>query len=165
MYPAELEIKDTTESFTSVSYLDLFLSIERNGQLRTSFYDKRDDFNFHITNFPFLSSNIPSSPAYGVFISQLIRYARACSYFECFILRRCDFHLSFSDRDVSGDVWNRPSGSFMVNMVISSNIMKSPSPEFYMTFWDMTIYSDNLNWSYNYTDLWTYYQTGPYNWF
>ena len=50
-------------------------------------YDKRDDFNFHITNFPFLSSNIPSSPAYGVFISQLIRYARACSSYECFILR------------------------------------------------------------------------------
>ena len=52
-----------------------------------SLYDKRDDFNFHITNFPFLSSNIPSSPAYGVFISQLIRYARACSSYECFILR------------------------------------------------------------------------------
>ena len=38
-------------------------------------------------NFPFLSSNIPSSPAYGVFISQLIRYARACSSYECFIQR------------------------------------------------------------------------------
>ena len=58
-----------------------------DGQLRTSLYVKRDDFNFHITNFPFLSSNIPSSPAYGVFISQLIRYARACSSYECFILR------------------------------------------------------------------------------
>ena len=63
------------------------LSIGRDGQLHTSLYDKRDDFNFHITNFPFLSSNIPSSPAYGVFISQLIRYARACSSYECFILR------------------------------------------------------------------------------
>ena len=66
MHPAELEIKDTTESNTSASYLDLLLSIESDGQLRTSLYDKRDDFNFHITNFPFLSSNIPSSPAYGV---------------------------------------------------------------------------------------------------
>ena len=87
MYPPELEIKDTTESNTSASYLDLLLSIGRDGQLRTSLYDKRDDFNFHITNFPFLSSNIPSSPAYGVFISQLIRYARACFSYECFILR------------------------------------------------------------------------------
>ena len=50
MYPAELEIKDTTESNTSASYLDLLLSIESDGQLRTSLYDKRDDFNFHITN-------------------------------------------------------------------------------------------------------------------
>ena len=87
MYPAELEIKDTTESTTSASYLDLLLSIGRDGQLHTSIYDKRDDFNSHITNFPFLSSNIPSSPAYGVFISQLIRYSRACSSYECFILR------------------------------------------------------------------------------
>ena len=67
MYPAELEIKDTTESNTSASYLDLLLSIESGGQLQTSLYDKRDDFNFHITNFPFLSSIIPSSPAYGIF--------------------------------------------------------------------------------------------------
>ena len=86
MYPAELEIKDTTESNTSASYLDLLQSIESDGQLRTSLYDKHDDFNFHITNFPFLSSNIPSSPAYAVFISQLIRYARASSSYECFIV-------------------------------------------------------------------------------
>ena len=51
MYPAELEIKDTTESNTSASYLDFLLSIESDSQLRTSLYDKRDDFNFHITNF------------------------------------------------------------------------------------------------------------------
>ena len=87
MYPVELEIKDTTESNTSASYLDLLLSIGRDGQLHTSIYDKRDDFNFPSTNFPFLSSNISTSPAYGVFISQLIRYARACSSYGCFILR------------------------------------------------------------------------------
>ena len=70
----ELEIKDTTESNTSASYLDLLLSIGR------------DDFNFHMTNFPFLSSNIPSSPAYGVFIStHPIR--QGLPPYECFILR------------------------------------------------------------------------------
>ena len=87
MYPPELEIKDTTERNTSASYLDLLLSIGRDGQLRTSFYDKRDDFNFPITNFPFLSSNITSLPTYGVFISQLIRYSRASSSYEWFIFR------------------------------------------------------------------------------
>ena len=65
----------------------LDLSIESDGQLRTSLYDKRDDFNFHITHFPFMSSNFPTSQAYCVFISQLIRYTRACSSYECFILR------------------------------------------------------------------------------
>ena len=46
---------------------------------------------------------------------------------------------------MSWNVWNRPSGGFMVDMGISSNIMKSPSPKCYMTFWDMTIYNDTLN--------------------
>ena len=63
MYPVELEIKDTTESNRFASYMDLRLSIGRDGQLHISIYDKRDNFNFHITNFPFLSSNIPTSPA------------------------------------------------------------------------------------------------------
>ena len=69
LYPVELDIKDTTESNTSASYLDLPLSIRRGGQVHTSIYDKRDDFNFNITNFSFPSSNIPASPAYGVFMS------------------------------------------------------------------------------------------------
>ena len=85
--PAELEIKDTTESIISASYLDFLLSTGRNGQLHTSIYYKGDDFNFYITNFPFPSRNIPSSPAYGVFFTQLIWYARACSSFNCFILK------------------------------------------------------------------------------
>ena len=67
-----LRSRDTTESTTSASYLDLLQSIGRDGQLHTSIYDKRDDFNFHITNFLFLSSNIPSSPAYGVFLSLVL---------------------------------------------------------------------------------------------
>ena len=37
--------------------------------------------------FPHHKLSVTTSPAYGVFISQLIRYARACSSYECFILR------------------------------------------------------------------------------
>ena len=36
-------------------------------------FDKRDGFNFHIVNFPHMDSNITSKPAYGVYISQLVR--------------------------------------------------------------------------------------------
>ena len=74
IYPRELEIKETTETAASSSYLDCYLYID-NGKLTTRLYDKRDDFNFPIVNFPFLSSNISSAPAYGVYVSQLIRYA------------------------------------------------------------------------------------------
>ena len=58
-----------------------------------------------------------------------------------------DFHLSSSERDIWWNVRNRPSGSFMVNMGISLNIMKSPYLKCYMIFWDMTTYNDTLNWS------------------
>ena len=79
IYPPELEIKDTTDSHNFASYLDLLLEIGDGNKLSTKLYDKRDDFNFSIVNFPYLCSNIPTSPAYGVFVSQLIRYFRASS--------------------------------------------------------------------------------------
>ncbi|KAK3091923.1 hypothetical protein FSP39_023756 [Pinctada imbricata] len=64
IYPSELEVKENTETNNSASYVDIKLSYDTDGHLNTSIYDKRDYFNFNITNFPFLSSNIPSSPAY-----------------------------------------------------------------------------------------------------
>jgi hypothetical protein len=54
IYPIELEIKDTTYTNRSASYLDLHLKIDSEGRLRTKLYDKRDDFNFSIVNFPFI---------------------------------------------------------------------------------------------------------------
>ena len=86
IYPEELEIKDTTDSSNSASYLDLRLDIDGTN-LCTKIYDKCDDFDFAIVNFPFLDSNIPASPAYGVYVSQLIRYARACSTYVDFLSR------------------------------------------------------------------------------
>ena len=145
MYPAEIEIKNTTESNTTSSFLDLLLSIGRDGQLRTSLYDKRDDFNFHITNFPFLSSNISSSPAYGIFISQLMRYARACSSYECFGLRAARLSSKLLGQGYVRERLKSSLRKFMVDMGISSNIIKSPSSKCYMTFLDMVIYSDTLN--------------------
>ena len=85
IYPAELEIKDTTDADHRASYLDL--SDDRDKRLQIKLYDKRDDFTFNIVNFPFLSSNIPQSPAYGVYVSQLVRYARASSAYIDFLVR------------------------------------------------------------------------------
>ena len=51
-----------------------------HNQLHSSskIYDKQDDFNFEIVNFPFLDGKVPCSPSYGVYISQLVRFARVC---------------------------------------------------------------------------------------
>ena len=87
IYPVELEIKDTTDADHHASYLDLLMKYDNFHRLQVKLYDKRDDFNFNIVNFPFLSSNIPQPPAYGVFVSQLVRYARASSLYEDFITR------------------------------------------------------------------------------
>ena len=55
-----------------------------NGIVSSKIYDKRDDFNFEIVNFPFLDGDVPRSPSYGVYISQLIRFARVCSNIDDF---------------------------------------------------------------------------------
>ena len=49
-------------------------------------YDKRDDFNFKIMNYPNLSGNVPKKPCYGVFISQLVRYANINLHINSFKL-------------------------------------------------------------------------------
>ena len=85
IYPPELEVKETTDTASSASFLDLYLEFDDSGQISTKIYDKRDDFNFKIINFPNMCSNIPASPAYGVYISQLIRYARVSSNYSDFL--------------------------------------------------------------------------------
>jgi hypothetical protein len=52
----ELEIKDTTDTVRSASYLGLHLEIDSEVRLRTKPYDKRDYFNFPIVNFPFIAT-------------------------------------------------------------------------------------------------------------
>jgi hypothetical protein len=59
----ENEIKDITERDRSGSYLDLHLEIDNEGRLRTKLYDKSDDINFTIVNFPFMRSTIPAAHA------------------------------------------------------------------------------------------------------
>ena len=66
---------------TEAPFLDLNLSIT-NGIVSTKIYDKRDDFKFEIVIFPFLDGDVPRSPYYGVYISQLIRFANVCSYVD-----------------------------------------------------------------------------------
>ena len=63
-----------------------------NDIVSTKIYDKRDDFDFKIVNFPFLDGDVPRSTSYGVYISQLIRFARASSYVADFNTRNKLLH-------------------------------------------------------------------------
>ena len=87
IYPKELTISETTESTLITSYLDLLFIRDKTNNVTTKLDDKRDAFGFHIVNFPFMSSNVPSAPAYGVYASRLIRYARCFSNYSDFLLR------------------------------------------------------------------------------
>ena len=66
--------------------MDLNLCIS-NGTVSTKIYDKRDDFDFDIVNYPFLDGDVPRLTSYGVYISQLIRFARASSNLNDFNYR------------------------------------------------------------------------------
>ena len=87
IYPKELTIFEITESTSVASYLDLIFAGDENNNITTKLYDKHDAFGFHIVNFPFMSSNIPSAPAHGGYASQLIHYARCYSNYRDFLSR------------------------------------------------------------------------------
>ena len=78
IYPAELQLNKANSTDTEAPFLDLNLSIS-NCTVSTKIYDKRDDFEFDIVNFPFLDGDVSRRTSYGVYISQLIRFARASS--------------------------------------------------------------------------------------
>ena len=81
IYQSELQLNEANSSDTEAPFLDLNLTIS-DGFVSSKIYDKRDDFDFDIVNFPFLDGDIPRATfyIYGVYISQLIRFARVSSH-------------------------------------------------------------------------------------
>ena len=85
IYPTELQLNKANSSDTEAPCLDLNLCIS-NGTVSIKIYDKRDDFDFDIVNFIFPDGDVPRRTSYGVYISQLIRFARVSlnlSDFNC----------------------------------------------------------------------------------
>ena len=109
IYASQLTVGKANKSDHLADYLDLTFIIDSGGKLSTRLYDKHDDFDFHIVNFPFLSSNIPSGPSYGAYVSQLIRYTRCRLHYDDFRYR----HKSLVDRLLSqGYITLRLENSF-----------------------------------------------------
>ena len=90
IYPPELQFNKASTTDTEAFFLDLHLSIA-NGFVSSKIYDKRDDFDFDIVNFPFLEGDVPRRASYVVYISQHIRFARVCNHVTDFNVRRQNF--------------------------------------------------------------------------
>ena len=89
IYPKELTLLNTNVSPCKVTFLDMAISLHR-GKFKHFLYDKRDDFNFSVISYPFLSGNIPKVPSYGVYLSQLLRLCHICSeynQFKCEVIK------------------------------------------------------------------------------
>ena len=70
IYPTELQLNRANSSDTKAPLLDLNLCISNVYLISTKMYDKRDDFDFDIVNFPFLDGDVPRRTSYGVYKSQ-----------------------------------------------------------------------------------------------
>ena len=84
-YPPDLQLNKANTD-TEAPFLDLHLSIS-NGFVSSKIYEKRDDSDFDTVNFLFLDGDFPRSTSYGVYISQLIRFARVSSHVADFNAR------------------------------------------------------------------------------
>ena len=86
IHPEELVLNQENKEENRATFLDLE-AIIKDGKFYTKTYNKREAFNFDIVNFPDLSGNIPERPAHGIYISQVIRYAKICNQTKDFIDR------------------------------------------------------------------------------
>ena len=116
IYPPELQLNKANTSDTEAPFLDLHLSIS-NGFVSSKMYDKRDDFDFNIVNFPFLDGDVPRSISYGVYISQLIRFARVSSHVADFNARNKSLSAKLLQQGYRITNFERLSPNFIADTV------------------------------------------------
>ena len=80
-HPIEMQLIKANSAYAETAFINfnIFVSFES--------YDKRDDFDFGIVNFPFLDGVVPCAPSYGVYICQLIWFAKVSSHLADFNAR------------------------------------------------------------------------------
>ena len=111
-YPPKFQLNKTNTSDIEVPFLDLHLSIS-NGFVSFTIYDKRDDFDFDVVDIPFLDDAVPRSTSYGLYISQLIRFARVSSQVADFNARNESLTANFSNRAIGIINFERLSPDFI----------------------------------------------------
>ena len=111
IYPQELVLVPDDSDGNACPFLDLQVVIKEN-VISTSIFDKRDAFDFPIVGFPTLSGNIPQKSSYGVFICELVRYARACTFLEDFEKRTLTLVAKLMKQGFTGKLLRRTWRNF-----------------------------------------------------
>ena len=88
IYPPELQLNKANTSDTEAPFFDFHLSIS-NGFVSSKIYDKRDDFDFDIVNFPFLDGDVPRS-------TSVYRYHKLRNTFSKFYRRHYELVSKFN---------------------------------------------------------------------
>ena len=129
IYSPEMIVSKTNISIAKTTFLDLSISIYR-GKFLIKLYDKRRDYNFEVISFPFLDGNKPKGPSYGIFISQLVRYAHINNTYRGFIANAKDLvcKLSHQHFDVAAlsnkfrvfvDIWGKYGKNIDEDLIFS----------------------------------------------
>ena len=74
---------EQTNTSNNCTFLDLSIKIVDN-KFKYKSYDKRQSYDFSIINYPDLKGNVPKTPSYGVFSSQLIRFCEVNDDYDNF---------------------------------------------------------------------------------
>ena len=96
IYLRELPLNKANTSDTETSFLDLNIKVI-GSNIHNSVYGKRDDFEFPIVNFPWLSGDVlDSHHLYGIYISQLVRFARCCTWVDQKVLKLLAYLFNYT---------------------------------------------------------------------
>ena len=93
----DLQLNKGKTSETEASSLDLNIKVI-GSNIHKSVYDKRDNFEFPIVYFTWLCGDVPILPSYGIYISQLDRFARYCTSVLKFHFKNFQFQIETSNK-------------------------------------------------------------------
>ena len=169
-----LSLRNRHDGDQDISFLFGFTPVDREGR-SAAYYPLRQTWRFQLPyqtwqtwrfQLPYHKlyvPDIPSSPAYRVFISQLIRYARVCSSYGCFILKAARLSSKLLGQ---GYVRERLKSSLRKFYGLYGDLIKHYEISLFQILHDI-LGHDRIQWHpqliRHYTNLWTYYRTGPYN--
>ena len=128
IYPEELVVLETPIS-REICHTSIYRLTYQMVTLFAQIFDKRGAFDFDIVNVPDLPGNIPTAPAYGTYISQLIRYSRACHNYDNFSSRHSMLAERLFNQGFSVTKLMRTFYKFMDRYPeLATKFSKSPSP-------------------------------------